>query len=134
MRASKKVKREATDMFNQCLVDGSLKEERVALMAQQMTGTRPRGYLDVLSFFLKLVRLHCASRTAKVESAVVLPEELQARLRAALERVYGPGLTMSFVENRTLIGGARIQIGSDVYDGSVKGRLGALERRCLTAV
>ena len=35
----------------------------------------------------------------------------------------------SFVDNPALIGGMRIRIGSDVYDGSVRSRLAALEAR-----
>jgi F-type H+-transporting ATPase subunit delta len=41
---------------------------------------------------------------------------------------YGPGLTTSFVENPELIGGMRIQVGCDVYDGSVRARLEALAK------
>jgi F-type H+-transporting ATPase subunit delta len=36
-------------------------------------------------------------------------------------------LDTAFAENPELIGGMRIQIGSDVYDGSVRARLKALE-------
>jgi F-type H+-transporting ATPase subunit delta len=46
-----------------------------------------------------------------------------------LEQAYGPALNFSFVENPALIGGIRITVGSDVYDGSVQGRLATLEQR-----
>ncbi len=36
------------------------------------------------------------------------------------------GLTISFAQNPALIGGLRIQVGSDVYDGSVRARLESL--------
>jgi F0F1-type ATP synthase delta subunit len=35
----------------------------------------------------------------------------------------------TFTENPTLLGGVRIQVGSDVYDGSIRARLNALETR-----
>jgi F-type H+-transporting ATPase subunit delta len=38
-------------------------------------------------------------------------------------------LETSFALNPALIGGMRIKVGSDVYDGSVRGRLDALERQ-----
>jgi len=41
--------------------------------------------------------------------------------------VYGPGLNISFSQNATLIGGMRVKVGSDVYDGSVQARLAALQ-------
>ena len=88
---------------------------------------KPRGYLAVLSHFERLVRLELARRTARIESAVPLAQDLKANLEAALTRAYGPGLNVSYAENRNLIGGMRIQVGSDVYDGSVQARLAALE-------
>jgi F-type H+-transporting ATPase subunit delta len=54
--------------------------------------------------------------------------DLQARVRESLESAYGAGVTTAFVHNPALIGGMRIQIGSDVYDGSVRSKLAALER------
>jgi F-type H+-transporting ATPase subunit delta len=38
-------------------------------------------------------------------------------------------VSTSFAENPALIGGMRVKIGSDVYDGSVRAALEALEER-----
>jgi F-type H+-transporting ATPase subunit delta len=54
---------------------------------------------------------------------------MQASVQAEISRVYGPGLTISFTHSPALIGGMRIKVGSDVYDGSVQARLAALEAR-----
>ncbi len=43
-------------------------------------------------------------------------------------RRYGAALRTTFVLQPALIGGLRIQVGSDVYDGSVRAGLAALER------
>ena len=40
--------------------------------------------------------------------------------------MYGNGLNISFTQNPGLIGGLRIKVGSDVFDGSVQARLAAL--------
>jgi len=82
--------------------------------------------LNTLSYFLRLVKLDAARHTARIETAAPLPPELQARVTAALTKQYGAGLTASFTEQPALIGGMRIQVGSDVYDGSVKERLAVL--------
>ena len=58
-----------------------------------------------------------------------MPPEIRADLQAGLARVYGPGLNTAFTHSPELIGGMRIQVGSDVYDGSVRGRLAALAAR-----
>ena len=36
---------------------------------------------------------------------------------------------MTFVPNPELIGGMRVTVGSDVYDGSIRNQLAALEAR-----
>ena len=58
-----------------------------------------------------------------------LAAELRAATQASLIRLYGPGLNTSFIDRPSLIGGMRIQVGSDVYDGSVQSELAALEKR-----
>ncbi|HKP39136.1 MAG TPA: F0F1 ATP synthase subunit delta [Pyrinomonadaceae bacterium] len=69
-----------------------------------------------------------ARRSAKVESEGTLSGNLKARLRADLIRIYGP-LRVSFVEMPALAGGMRITVGSDLYYGSVRGTLAALEEK-----
>jgi len=72
------------------------------------------------------VRLDLARRTARVESPVALAEPQQASIRANLARRYGNGLIVAFTLTPGLIGGLRVQIGSDVFDGSVQARLAEL--------
>ena len=129
MKVTKQARREGKQLFRLCLVNGLIEEKRARQVVQQIVAAKPRGYLATLSYFQRLVELDCARHTAKVESALALPADLQASVQAGLARVYGPGLTASFAENPALIGGMRIRVGSDVYDGSVQGRLAALEQR-----
>jgi F-type H+-transporting ATPase subunit delta len=42
---------------------------------------------------------------------------------------YGGGFKTLFSENPALIGGMRIKVGSDVYDGSLRTKLAALAAR-----
>jgi F-type H+-transporting ATPase subunit delta len=128
MKASKKVTREATQLYRACLAGGVLDEGRVRETVQKLADARPRGYLAILLAFLRLVKLDAARHTAKVESAQPLPGDLRQRVVETLKGAYGAGLSASFAENPALIGGMRVQVGSDVYDGSVRGRLAALER------
>ena len=73
-------------------------------------------------------KLDLAKRTAKIENAVETSPELMAEIKANLEKFYGAGLDVSYAINPKLIGGLRIQVGSDLYDGSVKTRLEKLEQ------
>ena len=56
------------------------------------------------------------------------PADLQAQVAARLKNIYGAGLDIDVRVNPALIGGLRIQVGSDLYDGSVKTRLEKLQQ------
>jgi F-type H+-transporting ATPase subunit delta len=126
MKVSKKARHEAKELFHSCLVNGMLDETRARLAVQRVLQAKPRGFLAILTQFQRLVKLDLERRTARVESAVPLPQDLQTNVRSSLARHYGPGLNIGFVHNPALIGGMRIKVGSDVYDGSVQARLQAL--------
>jgi F-type H+-transporting ATPase subunit delta len=128
MIISKKVKREAKQLFRLCQLNGSLEENRMRQVVQYASASGYRETPTVLADFLRLVKLDREQHTAKVESATPLSPELQAAIKGGLERHYGEGLTTNFIERRELIGGMRIQVGSDVYDGSVLAGMKALER------
>jgi len=127
MKGSKQVLREAKQLFRSCLVNGRLEEARVQQAVQKVLQVKPRSYLQLLGQFKRLVKLDLERRAAHVETAVPLPADLEASVRATLTRTYGDGLSIAFSQNPALIGGMRVKVGSDVYDGSVRARLAALE-------
>ena len=127
MKVSKQAKREAKQLFRSCLANGLLDEQRARDIVKRVVEIKPRGYFAILSHFQRLVKLDLDHRTAKIESAIPLPQDLQDKVKTGLSRGYGSGLNLSFVQNPALIGGMRIKIGSDVYDGSVQARLAALQ-------
>ncbi len=129
MRITRQARREAKRLWEACLVDGRLEEERVRASVRETIEKKPRHYLPVLVHFARLVRLALAERQARVESAVPLGPALQAGVQEHLTRLYGPGLDWVFGEKPELIGGLRVQVGSDVYDGSIRSRLEALGER-----
>jgi len=126
MKTTKQVESEAKHLYRLCLVDGSLDEDRVRKVVRLVLESKRRGWVALVWDFRRLVKLDCSRRTAKIESATPLPADLQASVRTDLERVYGPKLSISFARNQALIGGMRIKVGSDVYDGSVRARLEGL--------
>ena len=128
MKTTRQIKREAKQLFRFCLVNGLLDEGRTRQVVQRIIDEKRRGSLALLSYFQRLVKLDFARHTAQVESAVPLPADLRASIQADLAHTYGPGVSASFAHNPGLIGGMRIKVGSDVYDGSVRARLAALEK------
>ena len=129
MKTARQVQRDARHLFRLCLVNGSVDENRVRQIVDRVIdGGRPGG-LAILSRFQRLVRLDRTKHSAVVESATPLPMDVRSTIDAGLAHLYGRGIVSSFAENPALLGGVRIKVGSDVYDGSVKGRLDALETR-----
>jgi F-type H+-transporting ATPase subunit delta len=126
MKISKQARLEARRAFRACEVDGKFDESRARQVVSILADQKPRGYLGILTQFQKLVKLSDARRNATVESVGPLPPDYQAKVQADLKKVYGDGLNFTFKQNPTLLGGLRIQVGGDVYDGSVQGRLEAL--------
>lgn len=127
MKISKQEQREAKQLFRCCLAQGQLQEERASQVVQALVSRKPRGYMGILSHFQRLLRLEIARRTATVESAVPLPEALRDRIQENLNQRFGQGLRFQFKETPALLGGLRIQVGSHVFDGSIKARLAALQ-------
>ncbi len=71
-----------------------------------------------------------AERTLKVQvrAASVIDEDEIAKLKQALKRRFGRDIEISQSLDESLIGGAIIDAGDVVIDGSVRGRLAALEQ------
>jgi F-type H+-transporting ATPase subunit delta len=128
MKTSKQAAHEARQLFRWCVLNGLLDPGRVRQVVQRVVEGKRRGYLTVLSRFRRLVKLDLDRHTAEVESAVPLPGDLRATVESGLQRIYGPGIDIHFAHRPSLIGGMRVKVGSDVYDGSVQSELAALER------
>jgi F-type H+-transporting ATPase subunit delta len=127
MKITKQARRDGRQLFRLCFTGNALNEDRVRNAVHRVAEGKPRGYLAILSHFHRLVRLELLRRTAKVESAAPLSSQIQAQIQSDLATRYGQGLTFTFVQNASLIGGIRVQVGGDVYDGTVLGRLNELK-------
>ena len=110
-------------------IGSRLDPDRVRRVVQRIAASSQRGKIGILQDLARLVRLDRDRHRAVVETAAGLPDEMRRDVQAGLERAYGQGLETSFALNPDLIGGMRIRVGSDVYDGSVRARLAALEAR-----
>lgn len=126
MKGSKQSRRDAKQLLQSCQVDGALDEARVRQAVALLIEKKPRGYFGTLQELQRLVKLDVNNRSARVESAVALSEAQQQEVRASLGRLKGADVEVEFAENADLIGGMRVKLGDDVYDGSVKTRLSRL--------
>ena len=127
MKIRRQAQREAKQLFQACHVEGNLSEDKVREAVKLLTKKKPRDYVAVLSHLHRLVKLDVQRRTADVQSAVALNDSQQNQVKENLAKLYGNNLSYSFTENAELLGGMRVKVGSDVYDGSVRTRLAKLE-------
>src|SRR5512143_3123192 len=128
MKTTRRARRAARRLYRACLVEGLLDDGRARQVADRVAGARRRGSLPILAHFRRLVHLDRDRHRAVVESALPLPEDLRTSVVRGVAHAYGPGVSTSFAQNPGLIGGMRVKVGSDVYDGSVRAALSTLEQ------
>jgi F-type H+-transporting ATPase subunit delta len=129
MKATKDARKVSRQLFRHSFTLGKLDEERISQMVQTVIATKPRRYIDVLKDYQRLLQLEVEKRHAVIESATPLNRSLGDRIVANLRARYGEDLTTEFRTNPELLGGLRIKIGNDVWDGSVKSRLSQLQEQ-----
>jgi F-type H+-transporting ATPase subunit delta len=126
MKISKDANRAARQLFRACQAGGRLHSNRIRTVVSRLAQSKPRGYLGILSAFERLLRLEIQKRHAIVESAEPLTAALKEQIRVDLQKKYGDDLEFDYFTNPELIGGLRVQVGSHVWDGSVRAKLEAL--------
>ena len=93
--------------------------------------------LAALDEMVEEFRLEMNRRLAISDAEIVTARALQDPERAKLERevaeVAGTKINATFRQDKSLIGGAMVRIGSTIYDGSVRGRLERLKERLVAS-
>lgn len=110
------------------VLGGRVSPVTAALLRQ--TVRIPRGrHLDVAAE--ELSELAAARRdryVARVSTAVALSDEQERRLADTLTRIYGRPMSLQIELDESLLGGLVVEVGGEVIDGSVAGRLAAAGR------
>jgi F-type H+-transporting ATPase subunit delta len=127
MPSKRRTARTARQLFRLCVVSGALDEGRVRRVVAGAIASKRRGVVATLGQFQRLVRLSLERHAALVETVTPLDDAIRAGVVSGIARVHGAGIATSFAQNPALIGGMRVKVGSDVYDGSVRARLDAIE-------
>src|ERR1700686_2581333 len=70
---------------------------------------------------------------AQVSSARQLSDSEKQMLEAEIAKMTGKKVRASYDEDATLLGGAVVQVGSTIYDGSVKGQLERIREQLIEA-
>ena len=95
-----------------------------------------RERLAALNEIVEEYRLEMNKRLEISDAEVVTARPLQDQEREKLERevaeLAGTRVNATFRQDKSLIGGAIVRIGSTIYDGSVRGRLERLRERLVS--
>lgn len=129
MKINKEIRRLSRALLRASFTGGQLDSGKIASIVQLLIERKPRNYIDVLKNYKRLLRLEIEKRHAVIESADELNPEISAQIVQRLKKKYGSDVTTEFVVNPELIGGMRVRIGSDVWDGSVRNRLQRLAQQ-----
>jgi len=134
MKVSKEARKLSKQLLQKCFTNGRLLDPvKVKSEVEALIASKPRAYLPALKNFHRLIRLEVEKRHAIVESAEPLSGEMVRQITANLIALHGFDISTEFKVNPALIGGLRIKIGSDVWDGSIQNRLALLEQNLATA-
>jgi F-type H+-transporting ATPase subunit delta len=123
MNINKEIRQLSKGLLRASFTDGQLDQGKIGSLVQSLIAKKPRHVLAVLENYKRLLRLELEKRHARIESANELTPEVAARIVSNLKRKYGDDLTTEFVVNPALLGGMRVRVGSDVWDGTVRNRL-----------
>jgi len=123
MKISKTAAASARRLFGLCQTSGRFDEAKLRTVVARLVEAKPRDYKAILAAIHRLTRLEFDRRQVTVESAVALDEPTRQRVVAGLANQYGPDLVVQYQTTPELLGGLRIRVGNDVFDGSVQGRL-----------
>jgi F-type H+-transporting ATPase subunit delta len=88
---------------------------------------------EILTEYKQVVDEHAGATEARITSARPLNQEDRAQLEAQIAKLAGERVHARYAEDATLLGGAVVEIGSTVYDGSVRAQLQQLKQRLVNA-
>jgi len=70
---------------------------------------------------------------AEITTALPLNDEDRTQLEAEVGKLAGGRIRAVYIEDKALLGGVVVKVGSTVYDGSVRGQLQQLKQRLINA-
>ncbi|NYI06428.1 F0F1 ATP synthase subunit delta [Allostreptomyces psammosilenae] len=110
------------------LLGGRATETTVRLVTRLVTEPRGRSLEAGLEHLARLAASRRGRLVAVVTAAVPLSDRQKDRMSAALQRLYGRPVHLNIDIDPEVVGGVRVEIGDEVIDGTVAGRLDTARR------
>jgi F-type H+-transporting ATPase subunit delta len=113
------------------LLEGKVRPATLRLALLALAGFGGRGFASSLTRLVELAAQKRDRSVAYVTTAVPLTDADEDRLAGRLADMYGRAVSLKIDVDPRIIGGMRVKVGSDLYDGTVARRL-AEARTALT--
>lgn len=124
------------------------REEKVAVVEKLIAGSKPQPMVanllrllaardrmalvsEIAKVFDAMVDEHMGRVKARVRSAIALTEDEQKKLREALARATQKEVELELGVDPQLLGGMVAEVGSKVYDGSMRTQLASLRKELM---
>src|SRR3954467_1151969 len=126
MRADKKTKALAKQLFKLSLVNGTVSPEQVTGVLGYIEKNVQRGQLALLQLYQRAITAELAKSNAVIEHAGPISDTTVKSIEAAMTRKNSRPVAATAKPNPKLLAGLRIRGGSDVYESTVAGQLATL--------
>ncbi|MCU1412662.1 MAG: synthase subunit delta [Microbacteriaceae bacterium] len=111
------------------LLEGKASKQTIAIVGALLAQPRGRRFGELVRYATGIVAEQAGYSVATVTVATPLAAAQATRLEKALSNQYGGGVRINQVVDPSILGGMRVQVGDDVIDGTIAGRLADLRLR-----
>lgn len=111
------------------VLGGKIKQTTQALLEQAVRSPRGRALDRAANELAELTAARRNRYVARVRTAAALSPEQEQRLTDTLTRLYGRQMSLQIELDEDLIGGLVVEVGGELIDGSVAGRLAAAQQK-----
>ncbi len=130
--SNRSVSREVRLELLQGILKGRMTAATDALLRRAVEKVRGQRLITTLKGLVEAAAVRRGRLLASVVSAVELSAAQRTRLRSILESAYGREVQLNVAVDPDVLGGIKVQVGTEVVDGTVLARLDEARRRLVS--
>jgi F-type H+-transporting ATPase subunit delta len=111
------------------LLKGKASDQTIAILKALLAQPRGRRIAELIRYAATIVADESGNGIATVTVASELDAEQRKRLETALSKQYGRDVRLNVIIDPVILGGMRVQVGSEVIDGTISNRIADLRLR-----
>ena len=111
------------------LLAGKASEQTIAILKALLAQPRGRRIAELIRYAATIVADESGNGIATVTVVSELDADQRKRLETALSTQYGRDIRLNVIIDAAILGGMRVQVGSEVIDGTISNRIADLRLR-----